>query len=302
MRLFADDGSGGIQTGQGPMSAAGGYQLLTGPLGDGVYDITATLEDLAGNISGPSATLRVTIAHHSLTLPGATASGATVGPVAVDLGSNTVAGYPGIAGVSGTVGILGIPTVNIDTGGQQLLVLGTAGDDNAVFTPSGTDAGRMTRAESAQVLNLTRRRRRARRRSRGGTDTLTVVGTTGADAVTAAVDVVTTVQVNALLATASPTANVERFVISTRQGVDVITPTVYDTVSASLLVDGGDPAVNKPNGDRLDVVAGSPRPSLQNQPGGPNPGSGSAFVEYPRTTGAETRIDYVSVEKVTLKK
>jgi hypothetical protein len=135
-----------------------------------------------------------------------------------------------------------------------------------------------------------------------GTDTLTVNGTTGADTVTSDITTTSTIQVNGLLKTSSPTANVERFGISTSQAADTINVKVFNTVSARLLVDGGDPAVNKPNGDVLNISAGSPQASLQNQPGGPTPGSGSAFVRYPKTTGTETRIDYVYVEKVTLKK
>jgi hypothetical protein len=135
-----------------------------------------------------------------------------------------------------------------------------------------------------------------------GTDTLTVNGTTGADTVNVAIDTTSTIQVNVLLGTSSPTATVERFSVSTGQAVDIINVRVFNTVSGLVLVDGGDPAVNKPNGDVLNVIAGSPQASLKHQPGGPTPGSGSVFVSYPKTTGVETRIDYTLVEKVTLKK
>lgn len=302
VRLFADDGGGAAHTGSGLMSAGGIYQVITGPLNDGVYDVTATLEDLAGNISAASPSLKTTIANQTLTLPGATAAGPAAGPVTVDLGTNTVSGYPGIAGATGNVGIRGIPTVNVDANGQPLTVLAGVGDDNATFTPSGSGAGRLTRAESSQVLNITAAASPLFIDPGAGTDTLTINGTTAADTVEAAVGAASTVQVNGLLSTSSPTANLERLAISTAQAADTINVTVFDTVSASLLVNGGDPAVNRPNGDTLHVQAGSPSPQLQNQPGGPTPGSGSAFVRYPKTTGNETRIDYALVEKVTLKK
>jgi Big-like domain-containing protein len=302
VRLFTDDGSGPTLNGQGVVSAGGAYQVIVGPLDDGVYNVTATLEDLAGNTSLASVALKTTIANQVLNLPGGTASGPASGPLTVDLGANTVAGYAGIAGASGKVGILGIPTVNLAGNGQAMTVLGTAGDDNLVFAPSGPAAGRLTRGEAAQVLNLSAVSSPLTIDPLGGTDTLTVNGTTGADTVNVAITTTATIQVNSLLGTSSPAATVERFGVSTGQAADTISVRVFDTVSSKVLVDGGDPAVNKPNGDTLNVIAGSAQASLKNQPGGPTPGSGSAFVSYPKTTGVETRIDYVFVEKVTLKK
>ncbi len=302
VRLFTDDGSGPNLNGQGLVSAGGAYQVMVGPLDDAVYDVTATLEDLAGNNSLPSGALKTTIANQVLALPGATASGPAAGALTVDLGANTVAGYAGIAGASGKVGILGIPTVNIAANAQTMTVLGTSGDDNLVFTPSGAAAGRLTRGEAPQVLNLSAVASPLAIDLLAGTDTLAVNGTTGADTVDVAIDTTSTIQVNALLGTSSPTATAERFAVSTGQAADVINVRAYNTVSGRVLVDGGDPAVNKPNGDILNVIAGSPQASLKNQPGGPTPGAGSASVSYPKTTGVETRIDYVFVEKVTLKK
>lgn len=302
VRLFTDDGSGPTLNGQGLVSAGGAYQVMVGPLDDAVYDVTATLEDLAGNNSLASGALKTTIANQVLDLPGATASGPAAGALTVDLGANTVAGYAGIAGASGKVGILGIPTVNLAANAQAMTVLGTSGDDNLVFTPSGAAAGRLTRGEASQVLNLSGVASPLAIDPIAGTDTLTVNGTTGADTVNVAIDTTSTIQVNALLGTSSPTATVERFAVSTGQAVDIINVRAFNTVSGRVLVDGGDPAVNKPNGDILNVIAGSPQASLKNQPGGPTPGAGSAFVSYPKTTGVETRIDYVFVEKVTMKK
>jgi hypothetical protein len=297
VRIFAD----GDQTGEGFMSAAGTYQLGTGPLVDGVYDVTATLEDLAGNISAPSAALLVTIAHDALILPGATA-GSPVSPVTVDLGAGTVAGYPGIAGATGLVGIVGIPTVTLDVNGQTLTILGSAGDDALTYVPSGAASGLLTRAGSSQALYFGGVAAPLAIDPGAGTDSLKVLGTTGSDTVNADVTTVSTVQVGSLLAAAMPTANVERIELATGQGTDEINVTVFDTVSANLLVDAGDPSTTKPNADTLNVFGGSPSAMLQKQPGGPVSGSGTIFVEYPKTTDALTRIDYVNTETITTKK
>ncbi len=264
VRLFTNDGSGPTLSGQGLVSAGGAYQVGVGPLDDAVYDVTATLEDLAGNNSPASGALKTTIANQVLTLPGGTASGPAVVPITVDLGANTVAGYPGIAGVSGKVGILGIPTVNLAANSQTMTVLGTTGDDNIVFSPSGPAAGRLTRAEASQVLNLSAVASPLAIDPLAGTDTLSVNGTTAPDTVNVAIDTISTITVNALLGTSSPTATVERFGVSSGQGADTINVKAYNTVSGRVLVDGGDPAVNKPNGDTLNVIAGSAQASLKN--------------------------------------
>ena len=297
VRLFAD----GAQTGEGLMSAGGGYQLGTGPLADGVYDVTATLEDLAGNISAPSAALLVTIAHDALNLPGATA-GAPAGPVTVDLDASTIAGYPGIAGATGLIGIAGIPLVTMDVNGQTLTILGTSGDDGLTFTPAGPSSGWLARSGVSQGLFFGSVAGPLVVDPGAGVDTLRVVGTTGADTVDAQVTTDTTVQVGGLLAVSAPTAATERFEIVSGQAADTVNVTVFDTVNASLLVDTGDPSTTKPNADTLNVFAGSPQASLKKQPGGPVSGSGSIFVEYSKTTGAASRIDYVNTEKITTKK
>ena len=66
--------------------------LTSNPLDDGTYGVFADAEDLAGNVSGPSATLKTTIANQSLSLPLPT-FGAPGSPVAVDLAAGTVSGY-----------------------------------------------------------------------------------------------------------------------------------------------------------------------------------------------------------------
>ncbi|HLZ73029.1 MAG TPA: Ig-like domain-containing protein [Dehalococcoidia bacterium] len=294
VRLYAN----GAQVGSDLVTAGGTYQVTSVALNDGVYNVTVQLEDLAGNVSAPSAALKVTIANRSLTLPGGTASAAG-GPVTVDLAAGTIAGFGGVAGVSGKIGIVGIPVVNIDANGKALTILGTPGDDQLTYTPTGANAGTVLVGASVQFFSLT---------GVGGTftidpltgnnDVVTVMGSAGADTVTGNVDTVSTVQVNALLTVSIPTADVDQLAISTLDGADSITLNVADTVSANLSVDAGDPAP-APNkaGDLLTVNASSPQGKVANAPGGPTQGSGVVTVSYPKTTNATTKIAYTGVEK-----
>jgi hypothetical protein len=296
----------GVLVGQGVMTTQGTYEITVNPLNDGVYDVTARLEDLAGNMSAPSAALKVTIANQSLTLPGTTASGPAAGAVAVDLADGavagappTIAGYPGIAGATGKIGIAGIPGVTFDLSGQALSITGTPGDDGLIYRPTGAQAGTLTRAGSSQTLNFS---------SVGnfvldpvaGSDTAMVLGTSAADVVTASLNVSSTLQVNALLAVSVPTANAERLLIDAGQGTDSITATAFDSVNANLFVDGNDPTANPQNGDQLTVASGSPKAKFQQLPGGATPGSGGVLVTYPQTTGNQTRIDYSNIEKLKI--
>ena len=57
IRLFAN----GELVGEGLVGSNGNWELATDTLADGVYSITARLEDLAGNISQPSAALQIEI-------------------------------------------------------------------------------------------------------------------------------------------------------------------------------------------------------------------------------------------------
>ncbi|MGH9224140.1 MAG: hypothetical protein ACRD2W_10265 [Acidimicrobiales bacterium] len=68
-------------------------------------------------------------------------------------------------------------------------------------------------------------------------------------------------------------------------------------------MDAGDPAT-APNkvGDLLKINGASPKAFMQNAPGGPTPGSGSATVSYPKSTQHVTRVDYSAVESVKLTK
>jgi plastocyanin len=300
VRIAAD----GVFVGQGvvgsdlsdglPGNGMGAYEVTVEPLDDGVYAITAQLEDLAGNLSVPSSPLSVTIANQVLNLSGATAD------VVVHLDNDQVMGFPGYPSPGSVVGIRGIPVVNLDVNGQALTILGTPVDDTLAFHPTGPQDGSVTREGSAQVLNLTGVGGPFTLDPGSGVDTVTVNGTAIADAVTVTVDTTCTVQVNSLQAVDTPNATTERLAVSSGQGADTIDVTVFDTVNADLYVDAGEPTSIKPVADVLNAIAGSPRGHLQNKPGGPVPGSGSVFVTYPQTTGTTTRIDYAYVERVKL--
>ena len=296
----------GVLVGQGLMTTQGTYEITVSPLVDGVYAITARLEDLAGNVSAPSPALKVTIANQSLTLPGATASGPAAGAVAVNLADgavagapSTIAGYAGIAGATGKIGITGIPLVNLDTNGQALTVTGTPGDDGLVYRPTAAAGGTLTRAGAGQTLNFTSVASFVLDPA-AGNDTATVLGTSAVDAIAASLNVTSSVQVNGLLPVSLPTANVERLAIDAGQGADAISATAFDSVNASLFVDGSDPTATPQNADMLTVASGSPKAKFQQLPGGATPGSGGVLVTYPQTTGNQTRIDYVNIEKLKI--
>ena len=287
--------------GQSVLTSGGAYEVTTIPLADGVYDITAVLEDLAGNVSAPSAALRVTIANQVLNLHGAT-SGPASALVRVDLAAGTVAGYPGIAGATGLAGIVGIPSVNLDTNGQALTVLGTPGNDGLYYTPLGGTAGTVTRDGSPQVLNFFNAAGAFTIDPLGGSDTVSTIGSVQVDKITALANANTTVQVNALKVVNMPIANVERLTITAGQGNDTINVAAYATVNANLFVDAGEPTTNPPNGDSLNLADASGKAQVKTQPGGAVPNSGSILVDYSRTTGNLTRVDYVNAEKVKIVK
>lgn len=294
VRLYAN----GALVGQGTVTPAGAYEITVQPLADGVYSITTWLEDLAGNVSDPSPALTVTIANQSLTLPGLTV-GAPVGPVTIDLDAGTIAGYPGVAGATGKIGIVGIPAVALGVNGQALTIRGTPGDDALTHTPTGAQAGRVTRRDAAQTIDFV---------GVGGAftidplagnnDVVTVMGSAGADTVTVNVDTTDTVQINGLLMVWIPNADVDRLAIMTLDGQDIITVNVKDTVSAKLSIDASNPAP-APNkaGDTLLMNAVSPKGFIQNSPGGPTQGSGVATVTYPKTTNTTATVEYTAVEK-----
>lgn len=294
VRLTADPPAGGPSVvGKDTVTSGGEYEVVSDPLDDGTYDMAVRFEDLAGNVSPASPSLPVTIANQSLTLSGATAD------VLVDVDQGTVTGYPGIPG--GFVGIRGIPVVNLDAAGNGLAIEGGEGDESLTFTPTSANGGRLTRTNSPQVLNLSGVTGDVAINPEGGDDEVTIVGTTGADSILGTVDLLTLLRVEGLLGLEITTGETERIGVTARGGKDTVDLTAKNTVSALLSVDSGPPnTAAPPQGDTLIVRRGSPLGLLSNAPGGPFTGEGSAFVRYPLTTGAETRIDYAQTEHVKL--
>ena len=293
IRIFAN---GGL-VGQGVVTSGGAYEVTVEPLVDEVYDITATLEDWAGNISSPSAALVVTIANQVLNLEGGTVLPANA-PVVINMSLGTVAGYPGAASASGLIGIVGIPEVNLNANAQDVTILGSSSPDGINFIPIGTGAGTVTRDGSVQRLNFSNIGSTFTIDPIGGSDIVSVFGTSGADTVTVLGNSNTTVQVNSMQTLTVPIVNVERLVINSGHSVDNIDITVFDTVNANMFVDAEQPTSNKPNGDILTVRDGSGKAKMKKQPGGPVPNSGSILVTYDRTTGNATRVDYANTEKI----
>jgi len=291
VRLYAD----GALVAEGLMTSWGVYRIDTVRLDDGVYEMTATFEDEAGNLSLVSAALKVTIARFSLTLPGETTGPADANLV-VNLAAGTVTGYPGVPG--GVIGVVGIPTVNLDVNGFALSVLGTAWDDNLFYSPSGAQSGSVANATNGQVFNFSNAAGDFVIDPLAGSDTVTVNGTASPDTVMGVVDTMTSIQVNAFKTLLLPTARVEEIGVASRQSVDILTLVVYDTVNGHLFVNAGEPSNVSHAQDELHVYDGVGSGQFSNLSGGPTPGAGSLEVRFPRTTGNATRIDYVEVEKL----
>ncbi|MFF4393752.1 Ig-like domain-containing protein [Streptomyces sp. NPDC001552] len=290
--------------GKDTVTPAGEYEVVSSALRDGRYDVDVFLEDLAGNLSPASPSLAVTIAKHSLSLTGATAN------VLVDIAEGRVTGYPGIPG--GVVGIQEIPVVNLDANGHSAAATGGTGDDRLTFTPLSVNSGRLTRADSAQVLNFFNVTGDVGISTDGGDDEVTIVGTTRGDRIRGDVDTFTTLHVDSLPLVRKPaplvallglritTAQTERIGVLARGGKDTIDFLVKDTVSTHLSVDGGDPSHVRPGkGDELIVRAGSPKGVLKEDHSG-RAGTGTVLVAYPDTTHA-THIDFTDTEDITLK-
>lgn len=301
IRVFAENlaGGGPVQVAQFQATTVGVHQVTAQSLVDGVYYFTASIEDAAGNVGPSTGQLKVTIAKFALTLPGLTTSGA-VGPVTVDLATRTVAGYTSVS-ASGRIGIAGIPTVNLNVGGQTLTVDLTAGDDRLDYIPAGPGAGSISLAGSGQTIDLV---------SSGaftvnplaGNDTVTTIGTAAGDSVNVTIDTTVTVQVGSTLTMRMPAIQVEKIGVSTLQGNDAVNVNVYDTASAALFVDGGQPTtVNKGN-DQLNLFDKSAgrKGVYSNISGGSTAGTGAIVLSF-KSTGATTRVDYVGIEKQTRK-
>ena len=299
VRIFAQRLLAGanVQVAQFVVLSPNVWQFTVASLTDGVYNLTATIEDAAGNQSAPTAALKVTIASASLTLSGLSVAVAP-GAVAVDLGAGTVAGF-GSASASGLIGIAGIPLVTIDANGNALTVALTAGDDSLAYTPSGSNAGSLALAGAGQTLAFTSASS-LRVDALAGTDTVTTVGTASADVVTVTVGTTVYVQVGTTRTLMLPAIQTERVGIATLQGNDTINVDVFDSASAAFFVDGGEPTtVNKGN-DALNLFDRSAgrKGTYSNVSGGSSPGAGAVILSF-KAAGTATRVDYVGIEKQT---
>jgi len=301
VRVYAQRIPGGanVQVAQFVVISPSVWQFTISSLTDGVYNITATIEDSAGNVGPPTAPLKVTIAQFSLSLPGNTVSPAG-NPVVVDLAAQTIQGFVS-ASPTQLIGIRDIPIVNLGANAKTLTVNLTAGDDSLGYTPSGADAGGIALAGVAQVINFS---------GAGvftvnplsGNDTVTTNGTAAADGVAVTVNTTLSVQVGATKALNLPAADIEKVGISTVQGNDTINVNIFDTVDAFLFVDGGEPTtVNKGNDalNMFDMTAGK-KGTYSNVSGGSSPGAGAVVLTF-KATGKATRVDYANIEKQTRK-
>ncbi len=144
--------------------------------------------------------------------PIANLSGAT-GPVTVNLGNNSLSTLTTITGYGGTVTLVGIDTANLDANSNTVSVNGTTQPEAFTFTPTDTAAGTLTDSGINTVFNFSNVSGAVSGFTldpSGGSDTVTVNGTSSADSQTALVNGSdTTVRTNGLLAVDTVTADTE---------------------------------------------------------------------------------------------
>ncbi len=119
-------------------------------------------------------------------------------------GASTVVNYGASTITStgaNTVSFSGVGTINVNTNGGTLLVDGTAGDDSLTYTPSGVAAGAISldNKPAAPIINFTGAAVGGLTIDPlGGSNSITVVGTTSSDMIVATAGATPTVQVNSL--------------------------------------------------------------------------------------------------------
>ena len=301
VRVYAAKLPGGaaVQVAQFVVLSPNVWQFTVQSLTDGVYNVTATLEDSAGNVGPPTAPLKVTIARFSLTLPGLTVPAAGA-PVVIDLAARTIQGFAS-ASATQLIGISDIPVVSLNANGRTLTVNLTAGSDSLGYTPASPDAGAFALDGSGQTIDFSNAGVFTVN-ALAGDDTVTTYGSATDDTVAVTVNTMLTVQVGPTRALNLPAAQVEKVGIVTMQGNDTIGVNIFDTVDARLFVDGGEPTtVNKGNDtlNLFDMTAGR-KGVYSNISGGSTAGSGAVLLSF-KTTGRSTRVDYVAIEKQTRK-
>lgn len=213
---------------------------LRGLDGDDTFNLTGTLAPYTGGVvvdgSNPSASDVLTL-------------NAPTGAVAVNLGATstttTVIGYGAV------VTMIGVETLNARVGNSDLSVNGTSGDDSLEVTPTGANSAtfRLTKSSPAVGSNPVVNGSLIGTLSvdlQGGSDVLTVNGTTAGEAIT-----VTTGLVTVGTHETVNFAGVEALSVYAHQGADTITVTPG---GIPIFIDGGDPIGVLP-GDQLIVNA-----------------------------------------------
>jgi hypothetical protein len=233
--------NGGFVT---PLLHTGGINILEldGLAGDDTFNLSGSLPYGNGTFvdgGDPSASDTVNL------------SGAT-GAVTVSLGSAAASTNTVVAGYGSLVTLLGVEVANLDANGQTLTVDGTSQPESITYTPTGASAGTVTDAGLNTVFNFSSVTAAAGGftiDAFGGSNTVTVNGTAGGDAIAvvrgAAND---TVQVNALQTVTLVNADTQALVVATGTGTD--TTSVSGSGGPTLTVNGG----QVPYGDSLVVV------------------------------------------------
>ena len=214
---------------------------LDGLAGDDTFALHGTLPYTATTVSGgdPSASDIVNL------------TGAT-GLVTVNLANSITPTDTTITGYGGTVTLTGVEVANLDANTvagvpNPLTVVGTAGNDNISYTPSGAAAGTFQNAGLNTVFNFTNVTGLANPftiNGNGGTDQVTVNGTAASDTITAAVSTTaatnTVVTVNALKEVNIVTAAAASLVVEGDTGNDNLTvDNVRGPVTIPITYDGG---------------------------------------------------------------
>ncbi len=226
--------------------------------------------------------------------PIANLSGAT-GPVSVDLGNDALSTLTVISGYGGIVTLVGIDTANLDATSNTVTVNGTSQPESLVFTPTGANAGTLTDSGIGTVFNVSNVSGAVSGfvlNPMGGTDTVTVNGTSAADSQTVIVNGAnTTVRTNSLLAVDTVTANTESLVVASGNGDDLL---IVDASNGPVLIqtvyDGGT------GRDTLLLTGGMA--STDTYTPGPIPGSGRSQIVFTSGGGGTQTVDFLNLEPV----
>jgi len=229
-------------------------------------------------------------------LSGATgAVGVLVGNTAIPSSNTLISGY------GGQITLIGIDTANIDASNaahtidNTVFVTGTSQPESFVYTPTGTNAGTLTDSGMDTVFNFSNVSGTVSGFTLdpfGGSDTVTVNGTSSADSQTALVNGSdTTVRTNGLLAVDTVTADTESLVIASGNGDDQLTVDASNgPVTIPLVYDGGT------GRDTLQLTGGTA--STDAYTPGPTPGSGRSQIVFTNGGGGSQIVNFVNLEPV----